>query len=621
MMSKDAEQLEQLTAYVDGELSPEQRAEVERLASEDESVRVLLDELRQTSRLVSELPRGQAPEDLADAVTARLERQALLGESPKPPQRMWTRAVSVAAVFALACTIGWYAWPKLARQDVEKTPLVLAESDSVESTVETMRTRSATPSEESILQRSVSTEGSDESAAVARGEFIERFKQSHSVTDDLGSGMTTKLAAQFPADSLAKVDEAGRASESVAHKGALNFETQLAYRQLTNRDLQNAASESVGNQIRVETSDPASVARLIGEIKRYMSHESIPNAETAMFAEPVAVNQSFYVFRGRSSSGVKRAEIAMAEEQTVVMNIPRYQAEKLIASLQRNAVDNESPLRWTANGYAVPEDGEESVTQEIMRHMAVRSQFGSFDESTRTSIKETEIPGYTIAEDGLLTSEPDKDVGDQNGSAAGSSETESKTGERPLRKKSISAQPPTEDLQGDDTSDRSAGREKDMEKAREIDQTDSDTRKEASGDPARKAERDRRLLGKDKPAGLKQENARADSRKSGVLDSTAGKPTASEKAIHFREKRSVIPRGQAGSGIEPASASVESIPFVTVAISLRSNSKLQVKPRLSSKTIDFKSPTTQKAGSLPPAAKRPTSQTTSQPTSQGTPRG
>ena len=78
-MTNDAEQLEQLTAYLDGELAPAQRAEVDRLLAEDPDARALFDELRQTSRLVSALPRASAPEGLADAVVNRLG----LGPGPR----------------------------------------------------------------------------------------------------------------------------------------------------------------------------------------------------------------------------------------------------------------------------------------------------------------------------------------------------------------------------------------------------------------------------------------------------------------------------------------------------------------------------------------------------------
>lgn len=64
--------LEMLSAYLDGQLTGEERARVERLLEEDGEARHLLEELREVSRAVSTLPRESLPDDFASQVEASL---------------------------------------------------------------------------------------------------------------------------------------------------------------------------------------------------------------------------------------------------------------------------------------------------------------------------------------------------------------------------------------------------------------------------------------------------------------------------------------------------------------------------------------------------------------------
>ncbi len=64
-MTQRHEQLEQLSAYLDGELGEAERRDIEALVGRDPEARNLLEGLRQTSELLGSLPRGTAPPDLA----------------------------------------------------------------------------------------------------------------------------------------------------------------------------------------------------------------------------------------------------------------------------------------------------------------------------------------------------------------------------------------------------------------------------------------------------------------------------------------------------------------------------------------------------------------------------
>lgn len=106
----------QLSAYLDGELSPDERAEVEAWLDADPQARRLLDELRAISGAVHALPRARASEELLGNLRTRLEREALLDNSA-PPEAIrrassgsWGSWLAAAAVIALTFTAGYFTW-------------------------------------------------------------------------------------------------------------------------------------------------------------------------------------------------------------------------------------------------------------------------------------------------------------------------------------------------------------------------------------------------------------------------------------------------------------------------------------------------------------------------------
>ena len=117
MTPERRQQLEdQLSAYLDDELSEAERAEVETLLGEDTAARRLLAELEATATGLRGLPRAKASADLMNDLRTRMERQALLGtpgtsegtrEAPVPALARWLAA---AAVVAVAFVGGYWLW-------------------------------------------------------------------------------------------------------------------------------------------------------------------------------------------------------------------------------------------------------------------------------------------------------------------------------------------------------------------------------------------------------------------------------------------------------------------------------------------------------------------------------
>lgn len=112
-MKSDPNLDELLGSFMDGELNPRQRTEVQRLAAHDPQVARRLRQLQDTRSLFCSLPMAKAPGDLLDQIKTSLERQSLLQEQPVLGRRSvgaWTlafrRFVSAAAALVLMGVLG-----------------------------------------------------------------------------------------------------------------------------------------------------------------------------------------------------------------------------------------------------------------------------------------------------------------------------------------------------------------------------------------------------------------------------------------------------------------------------------------------------------------------------------
>jgi anti-sigma factor RsiW len=72
---------ELISAYLDDELAPQERAEVERMMAEQPALRQLHDELAALRATMQALPRHKLEHDLGPAVLRRAERTVLGGAS------------------------------------------------------------------------------------------------------------------------------------------------------------------------------------------------------------------------------------------------------------------------------------------------------------------------------------------------------------------------------------------------------------------------------------------------------------------------------------------------------------------------------------------------------------
>ena len=103
---------ELLNAYHDGQLNSREIAKVEHLLENDADAKLLLAQIAQTSQLVRQLPRAEAPESLRAEIQYQLERDQLLNPQADHFQRVgrthlrFRRFTAAAAVILLAGAVG-----------------------------------------------------------------------------------------------------------------------------------------------------------------------------------------------------------------------------------------------------------------------------------------------------------------------------------------------------------------------------------------------------------------------------------------------------------------------------------------------------------------------------------
>ena len=110
-MTDDVEQIQaKLVAYLDGELTGPERAEIERHLRSHPTHMALMKQLMRHRQLLRSLPVEKAPPDLLENLQAQLEREALLSDLHPAPVVLrihrWYPVLAAAAVFLLAIGLG-----------------------------------------------------------------------------------------------------------------------------------------------------------------------------------------------------------------------------------------------------------------------------------------------------------------------------------------------------------------------------------------------------------------------------------------------------------------------------------------------------------------------------------
>ncbi len=106
-MNIDREQLgELLSAYLDDEVSAEERSAIEALLQRDTDAQRMLETLRLAAESVALLPRHGAPQSIADDIQFHVERSELLSSDGATPTAQRGRRMIIPAMVSMAAVLG-----------------------------------------------------------------------------------------------------------------------------------------------------------------------------------------------------------------------------------------------------------------------------------------------------------------------------------------------------------------------------------------------------------------------------------------------------------------------------------------------------------------------------------
>lgn len=376
MIDRD-EQLELLTAYLDGEVSDAERAEVETLIAGDPAARQLFSELRQTSELVAGLPRSSVPGNFSENVVARLEREALLG-SDRGASRGWTLGnwSALAASILLVVAAGWWILPQVERMRPANVgrAVVLSDVDAGPSLTDEKVAMNAEP-----IARD---EHTSHPASTAAGMRASRG-------GPLPGSMTAAFEMQPEPSSAAKSKEATTQSGNdadnairrslgncVAASDAAEVDRCLNSGRLTPVKLVSADANEFTNRILVEVTDDKAVPVLGRVVEANFTLNDVPNIDDEPKDKPIGRTQRFFARQeiakdklalddvSDDTKGDTPADRESADDGEVrqyVLNAPRGEVAEIVAAVQSACTANGYDTNYDVNGCQFDNNSDPAV--------------------------------------------------------------------------------------------------------------------------------------------------------------------------------------------------------------------------------------------------------------------
>lgn len=184
MASAEKDQLgADLSAYLDGELSPERTREIEQFLAESEDARQTLADLRAISEDLAGLPRTRAPRGLPEMVSRGSERQVLLQEQA-PVRRtrvlkIFARITASAALIVACVFAGWTVLQRVNPPTPSRTGRGIATGRAPAAPAEGVKTfaRRASPDEAKATEATATPamESDGEAPAIAMADELEAW--------------------------------------------------------------------------------------------------------------------------------------------------------------------------------------------------------------------------------------------------------------------------------------------------------------------------------------------------------------------------------------------------------------------------------------------------------------
>ncbi len=286
--------LEELSAYLDGELDEQTRAKVEAYLASDAEGRRVLAELRQARALLQDLPRGHAPEDFLDSITARLERRQLLGgEVPTAGRfggfgRRFGRLVASAAVIFLAVTVGYVTYRHVGREPESASAPTIALRDEAPG-----RTARETPEPARPAPPRVAPKGH------AAAPTPRDARAGTHAPDDAGGGAVERVAKGGP------VKPGAPRPDLKSDRHELTFE-EMVLTNASNYALAQHRFDREPLQVTLVAGDPATLERCSRQVEAFFDRNGVANVRLLPQSGRITPVQEVYL---PAQPGVNTAQL------------------------------------------------------------------------------------------------------------------------------------------------------------------------------------------------------------------------------------------------------------------------------------------------------------------------
>lgn len=383
-MNRD-EIAELLSGYLDGELSEDDAATVERMLQEDEGARILLEELRQTVHIVATLPRHDAPASIAEDIAAHLERSDLLGEPDAfepvagPRGRSpWSTLLSMAAgITVVAMGVLWYTYePSVERSrqtvvlnqrndddDFRAAPAELAKERSA--ALKAKKAPSPTRSfvENADSNEETSTSPSDRSMRRSAKRARRGRAPSSSVTTNVGIDLPA-----IPVDTVYRLDEAkllaaANVEQIVAADGKVSH---LRGHAFNNEEL----------QLRIPSGDGEETESLARWLVGSLASRSVVDAAASKDETPLAeiAKKGFFL---QGASGVNFDD---PRQEQILVYVSVSDRDALLDELEkRSGIGKNVELRYGGLGFS----GLDRAREALAGSVGSKRAFLGFDANDR----------------------------------------------------------------------------------------------------------------------------------------------------------------------------------------------------------------------------------------------
>jgi anti-sigma factor RsiW len=294
---------EQLSAYLDGELTPQERRAVEERLSADPAARKLLAELRAQREMIQGLPRFSIPRDLSQSVVALAQHRRATGEGRmaesastssirsvpgtvqalakrllRPRNLSWALlAASIAIVIALLS-------PEVAR---DTNPVEVARQDGGAQMQAERQTGPAVPQFRAAPSESAGDAPLAQSTAESLSMGVPQMVAPAAPVEAVDSSVSVDVVAQAPLARERKQQGAGESPQVIIERVVPMTGSQLAGARAGSAS--PPASTVAAFEIVCDVGESASLHSLVGRVIR--RHQAIPDQATLDAAWEFAANR------------------------------------------------------------------------------------------------------------------------------------------------------------------------------------------------------------------------------------------------------------------------------------------------------------------------------------------